>query len=196
MDDTGSSFPKSDLTNRLYSTHRNDVNGALTDDSPAAAQAMLRQRSNARKFNKKNQTNKTNNHPLSQSSRASRRRGGSTSRMHASASGSGSSGSGGSASSGGAHKEGSSSKKMEEKSGSNGSNGSNRSLLASSSSKTMFNTMAPPSSLASRGVRKNAWQTPKRSGRDGNAPLNLSTFVATTTKEETSKYEEVKEHFF
>ena len=55
----GTSFPKSDLTKRLYSTGRKDVLGALTKDSPAAAQAYAQRR----KQNKRSNTS----HPLSRS---------------------------------------------------------------------------------------------------------------------------------
>ena len=155
----GSTFPKVDLTNRLYSGHRADVNGALTKDSPAAAQAY----SNMRRKQRSN--NGRNNHPLSNNRLKTQ----STSVLPGRADQKG--------------------KKMGETTASVPSflndarlrgSGSSISLLRASSQKTIFNSSLPPSK-SSRGRtfnagKKKAWQTPK-----GQSGSTMETFLATTT---------------
>ena len=152
------SFPKVDLTNRLFSNHRQSVHGALTKDSPAAAQTVMK--------NKKRQT-----HSLSQSVNTPTNAG-RTARGRASLGNALSSTT--SSTSSKDHQEG---KKVE-----------GSSILRSASAKTIFNSSLPASKSKGLrghknrrrfggGATKKAWQGPGSSGVGGKS--DFDTFVAT-----------------
>ena len=156
------SFPKVDLTNRLFSNHRQSVHGALTKDSPAAAQTVMK--------NKKRQA-----HSLSRSVNNTSTDAGRTARGRASDIPLGNAlSSTTSSTSSKDHQEG---KKVE-----------GSSILRSASAKTIFNSSLPASKSKGLhghknrrrfggGATKKAWQGPGSSGVGGKS--DFDTFVAT-----------------
>ena len=188
MSDDGNSFPKSDLTNRLYSTHRPDVHGALTKDSPAAAQAYATRRKQQQQQQRQLRSKKNQQqHPLSRSMPSSHRSSMSNTRPPKLQPANG-------------IEEEEEDRKKEESTFSSSS--TNPSLLQSASTKVIFNSTLPPRPNHLRGHAKKAWATPQRAGAAGAAGAEaffgesssttslLLPSMTASSKMETSKYEE------